>query len=242
MNLNDQIKSLFDLYGLRNAMYMRGDNRLLFLLNAVRALGKLIRKEVTDKDQLAGALASVFSRTCSYADSFVNLDIVEALMHKYPLDGCAYCMQLPCACAINRKTDITHAQGNSQQRDWSIARWCNHINMVYGDVNRERGIQFALGRLYEEVCEAVDTQFLDTHDPALTLQEVRSRMAHEFADIFAWIFTLALLLDVDIQPVLDARYNKTCHRCGERPCNCGHFSVNYLAGSPASRACSIIVH
>jgi NTP pyrophosphatase (non-canonical NTP hydrolase) len=223
-------------------MYMRGDNRLLFLLNAVRVLGKHIRKEVKDKDVLAAAVASVFSRACSYADTFVNLAVVEALEEKYPREHCAYCKHMPCECAANRKTEIQCAPVTGSQETWSIRDWCSHIDKVYGATNRERGIQFALGRLYEEICEAIDTQFLDTNDTSLQLNEVRHRMAHEFADIFAWIFTIALLLEVDIEPILEERYNKTCHRCKSRPCNCGHFSINYLSGSPKDKACSIVAH
>jgi len=42
----------------------------------------------------------------------------------------------------------------------------------------------------------------------------------EFADVLAWLSTLASLHGVDLEAVAVERYGKGCPRCGGTPCGC----------------------
>jgi NTP pyrophosphatase (non-canonical NTP hydrolase) len=221
MTLVKHLNNLFELYGNRNAMYMRGDMRAMFLHNAVRTLSKLIRNKTQNKDILAASLASIFARTAAFADSFVNLPVIEALCEKYPSMYCAYCTHSPCICEVDRKQEVTLASVSPAQMAWPVKEWVYHIKVMYGQNNREQGIYFVLVRFTEEMHEAESAHlFDDPSNPKINLTERRQMIAREFADVFAWIFALADILELDLDRELEHRYGGSCHRCGCRPCNC----------------------
>jgi NTP pyrophosphatase (non-canonical NTP hydrolase) len=45
-------------------------------------------------------------------------------------------------------------------------------------------------------------------------------MIEEFADVLAWLSTLATLLKVDLEEAALAKYGKGCPRCDTLPCAC----------------------
>ncbi|MEK7466782.1 MAG: MazG nucleotide pyrophosphohydrolase domain-containing protein [Planctomycetota bacterium] len=49
-----------------------------------------------------------------------------------------------------------------------------------------------------------------------TLEEKRA----EFADVLAWLSTLASMAGVDLEEAAAAKYGKGCPRCGGTPCAC----------------------
>ena len=221
MNLRETVLSLFELYGLRNAMYLRGDMRAMALHNRIRSFCKMIRENKWSKDELSGALASVFARTIAYADSFIELPLVESLCEKYPGTNCAYCHSFPCECKKSREGQIRLASVSSLQLEWTITDWIKHMEDVYGAKNRERGIDFMLLRLMEEMHEAEDAHLFDgTRNPNITLTVRRQNIAREFADVLAWIFAIAGVLKLDIQKSVEERYGGKCQRCHKRPCDC----------------------
>ena len=46
--------------------------------------------------------------------------------------------------------------------------------------------------------------------------------AHEFADVLAWLATLANIADVDLDQAIAAKYGAGCPGCGQSPCECAH--------------------
>jgi NTP pyrophosphatase (non-canonical NTP hydrolase) len=44
--------------------------------------------------------------------------------------------------------------------------------------------------------------------------------AEEFADVAAWLVSLANLEGVDVEKAVTAKYAGGCPRCGEMPCRC----------------------
>lgn len=221
-SLNVCIMSIFELYGHRNAMYLRGDIRAMYLDDRVRSFFKKIRKEETDKNVLAHILASMFSRTLAYADSFVDIPLVRALCEKYPSSGCAYCGGKPCICDPNRKGTIVLAYADRYQMEWDVNRWVDHMHEVYGANNRNAGIYFAICRLNEEIDEAKAAHYLDEiSNPNITLPMRRMNIAREFADVLAWIFSIAAMLDLNLGSAIQERYGGSCSRCTKRPCECG---------------------
>jgi len=47
----------------------------------------------------------------------------------------------------------------------------------------------------------------------------RKRLMEEFSDVFAWLTTLASLLDVEMEEAAQ-RYAHGCPKCGKKPCQC----------------------
>jgi NTP pyrophosphatase (non-canonical NTP hydrolase) len=48
----------------------------------------------------------------------------------------------------------------------------------------------------------------------------RAELEGEFADVFAWLVTLASMSKVDLQQAIEAKYAKGCPRCRATPCAC----------------------
>jgi NTP pyrophosphatase (non-canonical NTP hydrolase) len=48
----------------------------------------------------------------------------------------------------------------------------------------------------------------------------REELEGEFADVFAWLATLASIAGVDLEAAARAKYERGCPRCAATPCNC----------------------
>ena len=83
------------------------------------------------------------------------------------------------------------------------------IRDTYLVKDRARGIPATYLWFIEEVGEL-----------ASSLREgTREDQAGEFADVYAWLMTLANLCEVDMEKAL-AKYAKGCSGCGQIPCAC----------------------
>ncbi len=51
--------------------------------------------------------------------------------------------------------------------------------------------------------------------------EGRPQVEAEFADVFAWLVTLASIHGVDLEAVAAAKYGAGCPKCAAIPCSCG---------------------
>ena len=45
-------------------------------------------------------------------------------------------------------------------------------------------------------------------------------LREEFADVFAWLSTLASLTGVDLEDAARSKYGQGCPKCGSTPCDC----------------------
>ena len=48
----------------------------------------------------------------------------------------------------------------------------------------------------------------------------QEELAGEFADVFAWLSTLASMKGIDLEAVARAKYAQGCPRCHGTPCTC----------------------
>ena len=48
----------------------------------------------------------------------------------------------------------------------------------------------------------------------------KAEVEEEFADVLAWLATLASIHGVDLEDVARAKYGAGCPRCGGKPCHC----------------------
>lgn len=99
---------------------------------------------------------------------------------------------LPVRCAA---VDIAHLQ--------------DVIERTFGERDRARGVPSSVAWLAEEVGELAQAVRKGTPD----------QQRHEFADVLAWVASLANQMDIDLAEALD-RYANGCPRCASIPCAC----------------------
>jgi NTP pyrophosphatase (non-canonical NTP hydrolase) len=81
---------------------------------------------------------------------------------------------------------------------------------TYGEKDRQRGVEGTFMWFMEEVGELAAA--LRGGTPA--------EQAAEFADVLAWLATLANGVGVDLQAALLEKYGQGCPGCRESPCVC----------------------
>ncbi|MBS7251981.1 MAG: nucleotide pyrophosphohydrolase [Candidatus Freyarchaeota archaeon] len=81
---------------------------------------------------------------------------------------------------------------------------------IYGDRDKRRGIEGTFMWLIEEIGEL---------SVAIRKKEIKD-IKEEFADVLAWLFSLANVLNVDLSVCFIEKYNSFCPRCKGSPCMC----------------------
>jgi len=88
----------------------------------------------------------------------------------------------------------------------------NLIRDTFGAKDGRRGTAGTFMWFMEEVGELA---------AALRGQESRDVTAAEFADVLAWLATLANIAGVDLEVAIRAKYGAGCPECHRIPCACG---------------------
>lgn len=91
----------------------------------------------------------------------------------------------------------------------TIAEFQRRIEAIYFARDQARGVEADFRWFVEEVGELAKA--LRRRDPA--------ELAAEFADVFAWLSTLASLTGVELEEAVD-KYAQGCPKCGGVPCRC----------------------
>lgn len=84
------------------------------------------------------------------------------------------------------------------------------MNRLYGNRDRARGIDGTYNWLLEEVTEL--GQELKGSDRLATEKE--------FADVIAWLASLANIMEVDLEKAALSKYPQKCPKCQSSPCQC----------------------
>jgi NTP pyrophosphatase (non-canonical NTP hydrolase) len=85
------------------------------------------------------------------------------------------------------------------------------IREIYLERDRERGVERILLRTFQELAELSDK--IHREKPMKDIEE-------EVADVFAWLISIANLLDVNLGDALVSKYDNRCSRCKMKPCEC----------------------
>jgi len=85
-----------------------------------------------------------------------------------------------------------------------------HIEKMYSDKDRERGTPATFLWFCEEVGELAAALRDGSHE----------QLCSEFADVLAWLVTLANINGVDLTEALKAKYGSGCPGCGRLVCDC----------------------
>lgn len=91
-----------------------------------------------------------------------------------------------------------------------IAEFQTRIGDIYLERDRARGAARTFAWLVEEVGEL--SRALRSDD--------RANLEEEFADVFAWLASLASIVGVDLDVTARERYGSGCPKCGATPCAC----------------------
>jgi NTP pyrophosphatase (non-canonical NTP hydrolase) len=92
-----------------------------------------------------------------------------------------------------------------------LAAFQQLMETTYGRNDRQRGVPATVAWLAEEVGELAQAVRKGT----------REEQEHEFADVLAWLASLANQMGIDLAAAAD-RYANGCPRCGASPCRCDH--------------------
>jgi NTP pyrophosphatase (non-canonical NTP hydrolase) len=85
------------------------------------------------------------------------------------------------------------------------------MRKIYLERDRTRGIDRTVLRTFQELAELSEAIFSN---------EKKQDIADELGDVFAWICSLANLLDVDLGEAFYSKYSNVCSRCKKSPCVC----------------------
>lgn len=83
------------------------------------------------------------------------------------------------------------------------------IERTFGERDRARGVPASVAWLAEEVGELAQA----------VRKGSRDQQVHEFADVLAWVASLANQVGVDLAEAIE-RYRDGCPRCASIPCGC----------------------
>jgi NTP pyrophosphatase (non-canonical NTP hydrolase) len=99
---------------------------------------------------------------------------------------------------------------NQQSAPISLEDFQAIIRQMYLEKDRARGVDGTFMWLMEEVGEL-----------AAALREgTREEQAAEFADVLAWLTTIANVVDVDLADAVRKKYGAGCPGCGHFICQC----------------------
>ena len=94
----------------------------------------------------------------------------------------------------------------------TLAGLQEHIRQMYGWKDERRGAEGTFLWFSEEVGELA----------AALRESSAEELAAEFADVLAWLVTLANVKGVDLESALRKKYGEGCPGCGQLICACGH--------------------
>jgi NTP pyrophosphatase (non-canonical NTP hydrolase) len=93
---------------------------------------------------------------------------------------------------------------------WTLARLQQRISEIYDAKDRQRGVSGTFMWLMEEVGEL----------SAALRGGDRKQQEEEFADVLAWLATIANVAGVDLDSAIRAKYASGCPGCQQVPCVC----------------------
>lgn len=98
----------------------------------------------------------------------------------------------------------------SETTELSFVDLQRHIRQMYHEKDAARGVEGTFMWLMEEVGELASALRSDD----------RENLAEEFADVIAWLTTIANVAEIDLNAALVAKYGQGCPGCGKLVCEC----------------------
>ncbi len=95
----------------------------------------------------------------------------------------------------------------------TIAEFQRRIEEIYFARDKARGMERTFLWFVEEVGELARALFRGQDADGANLRE-------EFADVLAWLSTLASIVGVDLEGAAREKYERGCPKCRATPCRC----------------------
>lgn len=95
----------------------------------------------------------------------------------------------------------------------TISEFQKRIEEIYLVRDKARGMEGTFVWFVEEVGELARALFRPK-DPD------RANLREEFADVLAWLSTLASIAGVDLEGAAREKYERGCPKCSATPCRC----------------------
>jgi NTP pyrophosphatase (non-canonical NTP hydrolase) len=94
-----------------------------------------------------------------------------------------------------------------------ISEFQKRIEAIYFEKDNARGLEGTYMWFAEEVGELTR---------ALRRNDDRENLEEEFADVLAWLSTLASIRGIDLAAAAEKKYGNGCPYCHATPCTCQH--------------------
>ncbi|MFX1451278.1 MAG: MazG nucleotide pyrophosphohydrolase domain-containing protein [Promethearchaeota archaeon] len=91
----------------------------------------------------------------------------------------------------------------------NISEFQQMMKQLYFERDKKRGVSRTFCWLVEEIGEL-----------AKSVNKKNIDMGQEFADVLAWLCSLANLKNIDLEKVTLEKYNFRCPKCLNNPCKC----------------------
>jgi len=105
---------------------------------------------------------------------------------------------------------MTSTDASKSPPEISISDFQSLIKNMYYEKDAARGVSGTFMWLMEEVGEL--SSALRSDD--------RQNLSEEFADVLAWLVTIANVADIDLNEAIAAKYGSGCPGCGKFQCTC----------------------
>lgn len=105
---------------------------------------------------------------------------------------------------------MTEPSPKSRPHDISLADFQDLIRKMYLEKDLARGVEGTFMWLMEEVGELATALRSGTHEERLG----------EFADVVAWLTTIANVVGIDLSEAVARKYGSGCPGCGLLVCTC----------------------
>jgi NTP pyrophosphatase (non-canonical NTP hydrolase) len=106
--------------------------------------------------------------------------------------------------------DLPHSTPTSQSAVISLADFQSLIYKMYFEKDQARGVEATFLWLIEEIGELATALRNGSHEERL----------EEFADVLAWLATIANVAGVDLTEAVTRKYGRGCPGCGQLVCQC----------------------
>ncbi|QDV51320.1 MazG nucleotide pyrophosphohydrolase domain protein [Gimesia fumaroli] len=111
-------------------------------------------------------------------------------------------------------SDASAAKSTTSQQETNgltLTQFQSVIHTMFFEKDQSRGIEGTFMWFMEEVGELASA-LRDNND--------RENLAEEFADVLAWLATMANVADIDLEQAVTRKYVQGCPRCHQEVCTC----------------------
>ena len=91
------------------------------------------------------------------------------------------------------------------------------MRQIYLERDKLRGLDKTMLWLVSEIGELAD---LIAKNSNLDTSKIKEKLSNELADCFAWLLSIANLLEIDVKQAITDKYPLRCPRCSNNPCSC----------------------